>query len=375
MPEVIDFRSQADSRDAIHRAAALLAEGEIVGLPTETAYLPAAHALCPDSVSRLVGLLNDRKNRTVSLFLSSAEVAEDYVPEMSRVVGRLTRRCWPGPVAFHLPVVDQSGLLQALPSETVKCVLSDQEVCVQVPGDRIVLDIMELLPAPLIVLSERGEESTIATADDLQQEYGDAPKMIIDNGRAKFDRPPTFLRVTGQRWSIASPGVVVESAIKRLASEMYVFVCTGNTCRSPMAEALFRKLCAEKLQCSVEELCELGYVAVSAGLAAGTGYPASAESVSALDTEGIDLRSHSSQQLTDQLLGQADRIFTMTEGHRESILSKRPDLAARVRLLSQDGISISDPYGGDQTEYEHCKQDIRRNIEILVNELVAEKKA
>ncbi|MEQ9068753.1 MAG: hypothetical protein RLO18_18610, partial [Gimesia chilikensis] len=61
---------------------------------------------------------------------------------------------------------------------------------------------------------------------------------------------------------------------------MYLFVCTGNTCRSPMAEGLFRKLLSDKLGCQEDELSDRGYIVASAGLAAAMGAPPSPEGVS-----------------------------------------------------------------------------------------------
>src|SRR5579863_9390616 len=126
---------------------------------------------------------------------------------------------------------------------------------------------------------------------------------------------------------------------------MYLFVCTGNTCRSPMAEGIFRKLLSERLSCPEDELVDRGFMVASAGVAAAPGNPASPEGVEILVDRGVDLRGHESQPVTAQLLSQADQIFTMTGSHRDFLVREFPETASRVRLLARDGSDIIDPIG------------------------------
>src|SRR5205085_3304261 len=119
----------------------------------------------------------------------------------------------------------------------------------------------------------------------------------------------TVVRVAGEKWSILREGVATERTLRRLAGDVFLFICTGNTCRSPMAEALFRKMLAEKLQCTEDDLVDRGYVVASAGLAAAPGAPPSPEAVQILRTRGVDLQSHESQPVTARLLHQADAIY------------------------------------------------------------------
>src|SRR5690606_38607488 len=102
---------------------------------------------------------------------------------------------------------------------------------------------------------------------------------------------------------------VSERMLARLAGEVYLFVCTGNTCRSPMAEALFRKMLADRLECREDELMDHGFVVISAGLAAYKGAPAAPESLEILRREGIDLSAHESQPVTEELLFHCDHIL------------------------------------------------------------------
>ncbi len=140
-----------------------------------------------------------------------------------------------------------------------------------------------------------------------------------------------------------------------------LFVCTGNTCRSPMAEALFLHRIGGEAE----------WKAYSAGIYAGAGSPASTHSTEAMGELGIDLSSHRSQPLTSELVQQADLIVTMTSGHRFEILQDFPEVGNRVFLIKSFGTSkvpadITDPFGGSLNVYRKIRDEIDRALSDLI---------
>ena len=136
-----------------------------------------------------------------------------------------------------------------------------------------------------------------------------------------------------------------------------------------MAEALFRKFLAERVECTESELEMNGYIVLSAGLAAVSGYPVSPESAEVLRPYGLDLGGHASRPVTQQLVLQSDRIYTLTNSHRESILATYPEVADHVQVLSREGSDVSDPIGQGIAAYERCRNEIERAVQALVDEI------
>jgi protein-tyrosine phosphatase len=232
---------------------------------------------------------------------------------------------------------------------------------------------LRLLPAPLCATTEvPAASSQFPTATGLAQAGNEELAVIVDTGPCRYDQPTSLVRVGTDRWELIHEGVASKRTLNRLAGNMYLFVCTGNTCRSPMAEGLFRKLLAERLKCPEDELVDRGFVVASAGVAAAHGSPPSPEAVEILTGRGVDLRGHESQPVTAQLLSQADQIFTMTRSHRELLVRDFPELAESVRLLARDGADVIDPIGAGLDEYRRCADQIEGYLQGIMAELPPE---
>ena len=141
----------------------------------------------------------------------------------------------------------------------------------------------------------------------------------------------------------------------------YLFVCTGNTCRSPMAEGIFNKIAKER---------GLDNAANSAGIFAAEGGSASKNAVDALAEIGADISGHKSRRVTPEMLGEYDEILTMTKSHADILKGALPQFGYKIRTLSEaagGGGEISDPFGGDLDAYRACRDEIERLVEKLWN--------
>ena len=138
-----------------------------------------------------------------------------------------------------------------------------------------------------------------------------------------------------------------------------LFVCTGNVCRSPMAEGLMRELTKARPDLRV----------ISAGVSASKGSPASRAAVDALAELGIDLRSFRSQPVTGELLERCTHVFTMTQDHRRLLDLFHPEFADKVRLLGEftpHGGDVPDPIGQGLPTYRRCRDAIKSALEQIL---------
>ena len=144
-----------------------------------------------------------------------------------------------------------------------------------------------------------------------------------------------------------------------------VTVCTANICRSPMAEALLK----HALAAQPDPL--KSWKVVSAGVAARPGDRVSENSVVALKKVGLDIKSHTSQPLSRELIDNAVAVLCMTESHRAMIQLTFDPVPRHIYLFREfmpraASKEIGDPYGGPLNEYEACRDEMVEAIPSLM---------
>lgn len=148
-----------------------------------------------------------------------------------------------------------------------------------------------------------------------------------------------------------------------------LFVCTGNTCRSPMAAALLNEMSRPREICSADgELCvSPRLAATSAGLYASVGDPITPAAADALLAAGIpprpdnDYTAHRARLVSEELVAEADEIVGLTASHAMQLMLRFPQAASKIRTLPMD---IPDPFGGTAEVYRACLDRLRYALEL-----------
>jgi L-threonylcarbamoyladenylate synthase len=266
---------------------------------------------------------------------------------------------WPGPVTLIVGGDIEHGLVSRLPEEVRAPLCHSGRLRLATPQHEALREVLHHLPGPLVMRAPASGDS-----DD----PGLRADVIVTDESASPAAPATVIAVNGDSWEIVQPGAVSAEQVRQQLACWIVFVCTGNTCRSPLAEALCKKLLADRLGCAIEDLPARGYHVVSAGVSASEGGPAAAEADQVARSFGADLSAHRSQPLTPELAARADYLLGMTRSHVHALADYFGYLGVVPRLLDPAG-DIADPIGGDQPIYDECGQQIWRHLAAFVAEI------
>ncbi|MFM1873389.1 MAG: Low molecular weight protein-tyrosine-phosphatase YwlE [Planctomycetota bacterium] len=336
-------RTLTADRAAEHVAAAttLLRAGANCVIPTETGYALAAAATDAAAVARAAALVDQPSEAAALSFADHTAVVAACGPLPERL-RRLAERYWPGPLALAWRAPSGTECRAGVPGHEFPRALA------QALGGSLALFALHRADGPAVVGAEEVERLPALTA-----------VTIFDGGKAPLGDAGAAVRLDGDRLLVEREGILSAVELLEAAAEHVLFVCTGNTCRSPLAEVLARDLVARRLGVRSDEVLARGWSFGSAGTHTCDGMPASENGVLAAHEVDLDLTGHASRELDRALVARADRIYCLSRSHRQALLAAAPQAAPKVELLRPDGRDVADPYGGDLDEYRHTRDDIR----------------
>lgn len=369
--ELISLSSEGDPRAAVQRAAKALAEGALVAFPTETVYGLAANAANEDAIRRLRAARDDSTDQPYTVHLARREGCEAFVPQLPAIGRRFMKKGWPGPLTLVFQVNDpsRSDIYSSLGNAGRASVYGAGHVGLRCPDHPIAAELIGAASAPIVATGANAPGHPAPfDASGVHRQIGASIDFVLDAGPTRYKKPSSIVAINGEGYRLIRAGVLDERSIKRLANVNILFVCTGNTCRSPMAEGLFKKMVAEKLGCAVGDLPRRGIHIRSAGTMAFGGGGASREAVEVGRRRGFDLTHHAARTVDPELIHTADYIFTMGRHHIDVLHSISPTDGRRAQPLESES-DISDPAGSSLDEYERVADRITAALHRRLEEV------
>lgn len=347
---IIKINPEFPEMDRISHCASIIRQGGLLIFPTETVYGIAADFNNPKAMARLREVKRRDADKPFSVHIAQKSLLPNYTPIVAPAVYKLIDVCWPGPLTVVVPAHE--------PGKTIG---------VRIPQNVIALNLVQesqcTVAAPSANFSGNPPPST---CEEALRELDGLIDVAIDGGEAKFGLASSVVDFTGPKPVVLRVGPVTQDDVDRITQKKTVlFVCTGNSCRSVMAEYFLRDMLKDRLDVEV--------------LSAGTGVyfhtSASAETVAVLKKEGIDATRHQSRSINSVILRKSDLILVMTRGHRQQVLDRVPAVEKRVYQLREflherpgyDGdLDIPDPIGKSFEAYEECAAIIKAAVEKVV---------
>ncbi|MEW6686558.1 MAG: L-threonylcarbamoyladenylate synthase [Candidatus Edwardsbacteria bacterium] len=356
--EVIRIDNEKIEAEIIAHTAKVLKSGGIVVIPTDTVYGLACDAYNQKTIKRIFKIKKRAPQKSLILFCKREEISS-LTSEIPLSAQKLMERFFPGPLTI---------ILKASPVLPRWLVSKNGTVGIRLPQQSFVLTLLEKFHSPLATtsanLSGRGEPKSI---EEVITNFWGKVELILDAGSSQKTSPSTVIDLTREPAVILRKGEISKNLLEETIGEKIkleritvLFICTGNTCRSPLAQGYFQKIIPLKMKNRL--------IVISAGTAAVDGLPAAEYTQQVGLEQGFDLSRHRTRLLTDSLIKETDLIFAMESKHIEEILSIVPEASEKTFLLKQGG-EISDPIGQPLEVYRQVFEEIKENIPLALERI------
>ncbi len=381
--EMITIKSEDISRlsETAPEAGRVFDAGGLVIFPTETVYGIGASAASDKGYLALLQAKGREQAQPFTLHIPDPQSADRYVDAGNPRVGRLIEKVLPGPVTLVIDVPEDvmadrlNRMARELGADARTLggrIYHHGTVGLRCPDDAVARRLLGATRSPVVASSaNRRGGPPPQDVEAAVSAMGEAADLIVDGGRCRYARPSTIVRVrqteNGPVISVEREGVYDERTIRRMLRFTMLIVCSGNTCRSPMAEVIAKQIVAGQRNIGMDDLEASGVRILSAGAFTTNGMPAAREAIEAMGKLNIDLKPHRSRVLTPELIREADVIYCMAQSHLDAVLEIEPQAGNKAMLLDPNG-DIDDPIGGNLTVYQRCAELIRRRLDVRIKE-------
>jgi protein-tyrosine phosphatase len=343
--EVLKIDSLKPDVGLLDHAAGIVASGGVVGFPTETVYGLAVNADDETTMARLLELKGGRQDKPFTRLIAEVKDIRNHVPDPPESCVRLAEKYWPGPLTIVFPA-------------------GEAGIGIRVPAHQVARELVRMAGVNVVAPSANPSDLPPATNAEAVLSYFDGRiELVLDSGETRLKEASTVVVFKNDvQWQVVREGLISADMIAKTVCKTVLFVCTGNSCRSPVAEHLCRRQLAQVIGVEEAKLAQNGFRVISAGTVALSGSKASIEAVEAMAGRGYDLTQHRTQVVTPEMVDAAFKVYVMSRHHCDSIVSLMPNVENKVQLLDAGGSDVEDPVGGSMDEYNKCIDAMERLI-------------
>ena len=353
----------AANAQAVEAAVAVLKDGGIIAFPTDTVYGIGCDAFALDAIARIYAIKKRKKDKPLVMFLAHKGIIPSFVKRPGKSARAVCEHFFPGALTL---------IMRAKRSAPSGLVAKNGSISIRIPDYQFLKKVVKRLNGPIATTSANvaGKE-----APRVHRDIKLSVDLVVRDDAVPAGIASTVLDTSVFPFVLRRKGSVSIYAIERFTSSKVcldatvgfnvLFVCTGNSCRSPMAEGMLKGMVRER---------GLRAVTVSScGLSAGAGYLASKNAIGAMEVRGYDITRHRSRSAADCDFPDKDLILCMERHHQREISARYEGVTDRTFLLTEycgrEG-DIPDPIGGDAHQYETVARQIERCVKKVAHELV-----